>query len=138
LHLYEDVFGLTRLRLLVETTIFWLGVMLVLAVAAVLWRAVRGRVAVVALVVTALGFLAFSSSVPDRRIAERNIARWQETGRLDVDYLNGLSADAVPALVELPERLREPSTRDVRERLAEPDPWGSTNRSRSRARDLLR
>jgi hypothetical protein len=137
LQLYEDAFGLTRLRLLVETTIFWLATMLVLAVAAVLSRRGRARVTVVAVAVTALGFLAFSLSVPDRRIADRNIERWQETGRLDVDYLSGLSADAAPELVALPERLREPATRSLRTRLSEPEPWGSTNRSRAGARDLL-
>ena len=32
--------------------------------------------------------------------------RYAETGRIDLDYLRGLSADAVPALDRLPEPLR--------------------------------
>jgi hypothetical protein len=31
------------------------------------------------------------------RIAERNVERFQRTGRIDLDVLRGLSADAAPA-----------------------------------------
>lgn len=43
---------------------------------------------------------------PDGVIAERNIARYQATGKLDHAYLEDLSADAVPALRALPEQER--------------------------------
>ena len=99
LRLYEDAFGLTRLRLLTETTALWLGCMLALVGAAGALAPVRARLAPAAVLVTTAGLLAFSLGNPDRRIAERNIDRWEATGRLDVSYLASLSADAVPALV---------------------------------------
>ena len=36
----------------------------------------------------------------DRLIAENNIARFEETGKIDRYYLNNLSADAIPTLVD--------------------------------------
>ena len=36
-------------------------------------------------------------------IADRNIARYKEIHRIDADYLSTLSADAVPALMSLPQ-----------------------------------
>jgi hypothetical protein len=137
MRLYEDTFGLTRLRLSVETIALWLGAMLVLAAAAVGFRAVLTRVGTLAVLATAAGLLAFSLSSPDRRIADRNVDRWRETGRLDVPYLGTLSADAAPALVKLPVRERAQATQSIRERLDDGDSWSSANLSRSRARDLL-
>jgi hypothetical protein len=135
LHLYEEAFGLTRARLFAETSIVWLGALLVFVVAATL---ARRRPAAVAILGTGLALLAFSLSNPDRRVAERNVERWRDTGRLDIGYLDGLSADAVPSLVTLPADLRERATASHRERLARPEPWSSANRSRSEARRLLR
>ena len=137
MRLYEDAFGLTRLRLLVETTAFWLGAMLVLATGAVASRAVLARVGTLAVVTTAAGLLAFSLGSPDRRVAERNVERWRETGTIDTQYLNTLSADAVPALVELPTGTRARATAAIRDRLATGDPWASANLSRARARRAL-
>jgi hypothetical protein len=137
LRLYEDAFGLTRLRLLAETIALWLGAMLVLATGAVAPRAVLARVGTLAVVATAVGLLAFSLSSPDRRVADRNVARWRQTGMIDIDYLRTLSADAVPALVRLPLPERRRATVDLREQLRSGDPWGSANLSRTRARRLL-
>jgi hypothetical protein len=135
--LYEDAFGLTRLRLLAETVAVWLGVLLLLLGAAGWFTTVRTRSASAAVVLTAAGLLAFSLGNPDRRIAERNIDRWETTGLLDADYLAKLSADAVPALVELPWPERGRTTSILRDRLRVGDPWSSANLSRSRARRLL-
>lgn len=134
LQLYEDAYGLTRARLLAETVTLWLGALIVLVVGATCARRRFGWAAVLG---TALALLAFSLSNPDRRIAERNVARWQETGKIDVLYAGSLSADAVPALATLPTPLREQTTASARRRLGEPDPWSSANRSRAEARRLL-
>jgi uncharacterized protein DUF4153 len=137
LRVYEEAFGLTRLRLLTETTALWLGCMLLLVGAAGAVTAVRIRLAPAALLLTTAGLLAFSLGNPERRIAERNIDRWEATGRIDVDYLADLSADAVPALVQLPLPERQRATAIVQYRLRYGDPWSSANLSRSRARGLL-
>ena len=36
---------------------------------------------------------------PEALVARTNLARAEQTGRLDVSYLQGLSTDAVPAVV---------------------------------------
>lgn len=103
--LYEEVYGFTRLRLLVDTTILWLGGMFgLLLVAGWLWKAAWLPRAALAL--TALAALGLNVIDPDALIAERNIARFERTGNLDADYLATLSYDAVPALsaLEGPER----------------------------------
>ena len=66
---------------------------------------------------------------PNGWVAEQNLARYADTGRLDVDYLAGLSADAAPTLVELPADLR----RCVLEPVA-PDGFLGWNYGRAAAR----
>jgi hypothetical protein len=135
LFLYEDAFGLTRLRLFVTVFALWLGVLFALLAVAGLVGSVRRRFARIVVAGTALGLLGFSLASPDRLIAERNVERWRETGSIDLPYLTGLSADAVPVLVELPAEL---GLRGGFERaLADEEPWSSFNLSRRRARDLL-
>jgi hypothetical protein len=68
-------------------------------------------------------------------VAEHNIARWQHTGNIDMQYLSTLSADAVPTLNRLPEPLRSCALSDLADRLNEDhDDWRSWNLSRSAAR----
>jgi hypothetical protein len=130
LRLYEDAFGLTRARLGAEAVTLWLaGAFLLVGIAPL----VRRRLAETAVAGSAIALIAFSAADPDRLIAERNVAHWRETGRIDVAYLSGLSADAVPALKGLPERYRDRVLEEVPE-----EPWTSANLSRSRARQLLR
>jgi len=138
LHVYEDAFGLTRERLAAETFALGLGGFFVLVLLAGLLPAVRSSFGRIAIAGSAVGLLAFSISNPDGRIAARNVDRWRATGDLDVAYAQGLSADAVPALAELPEPLRERVLAPYRSRLAEGEPWSSANRSRHRARSVLR
>ena len=68
-------------------------------------------------------------------MAQRNVDRWEQTGRLDVAYLQGLSADAVPAVDRLPEPLRSCVLGGMAAVPA--DGPGGWNLSRSRARALL-
>jgi hypothetical protein len=137
LHLYEDAFGLTRLRLAAETFSWSLGGFfgLVFLVGAI--DRVRRNVAQITVIGVAVGLLVFSLSNPDGRIARRNVDRWRATAGLDVAYLQGLSADAVLALAALPEPLRSEVLAPFRTRLAESEPWTSANYSRHRARQAL-
>jgi MFS family permease len=135
--LYEDAFGLTRSRLFAEAVAVWLGGLFALLVAAGLVRAVGANLARIVVVGTALGLLAFSFASPDELVAERNVDRWRETGRIDLFYLQELSADAAPALAELPPHLRVEALRTLATRLEEREPWSSFNASRDRARELL-
>ncbi len=137
LDLYESAFGLTRLRLSAEAFAWGLAGLFALIVVAGALSVVHRNFARIAIAAGALGLLAFSLSNPDGRIARQNIDRWRETGSLDVGYLQTLSADAAPAIAELPPRLRDVAVATLADRLASGDGWGSLNVSRHRARNIL-
>ncbi len=133
IHVYEQAYGFTRLRLLVSVFEGWLGVVVVLVMVA--GTRLHGpwvpRAALVAGGVMLLGLAAVN---PDANIAEHNIARFEQTGRIDWHYLSGLSADAVPVLAELPAKYQgcvlqaEPQHYD----------WLEWNLGRARADAVLR
>ena len=137
LHVYEDAFGLTRERLAAETLALGLAGFFVLVLLAGLLPVVQSSFGRIAIAGSAAGLLAFSLSNPDGRIASRNVDRWRTTGDLDVAYVQSLSADAVPALAQLPDPLRDRVLAPFQSRLAKDDPWSSANRSRHRARAVL-
>ena len=135
--LYEDAFGLTRSRLLAEAFALWLGGLFALLLAAGLSPHVRRQLPRIAATGTAVALLAFSVANPDNLIAERNVERWRETGRLDIAYLQTLSADAAPGLAELPSALRRRALAPLAGRLARGEPRSSFNFSRGRAREII-
>jgi hypothetical protein len=136
LGLYEDAYGFTRLRLAAHGLDLWLAMLFVLVLAAGTTRHARWLPRT-ALVATGATLLAFALANPDRMTAERNVARWEATGRIDVAYLRSLSADAVPALDRLPPGLRARALERLRRRLAAREPWSSANLGRARARESL-
>ncbi|MFJ2663167.1 DUF4153 domain-containing protein [Nocardia fluminea] len=129
---YQQAYGFTVLRLLVTTCELWVGLVYVLvlvAIARLRWGWVSR-----AAIGTALGTLiALALLNPEHLVAERNIDRWQTSGRLDADYLSGLSPDILPALGPLPAHLRTPIETSIRYDLDD-DHWWSWNFSRSSAR----
>ncbi|WNI22039.1 DUF4173 domain-containing protein [Streptomyces sp. ITFR-16] len=134
--LYVDAYGLTRLRISVAAVELWLGVVLVLIMAAgvfgprLLPRAVAASAAV--------GVLAFGLISPDGLIAEQNVQRYRSDHSIDIEYLSGLSADAVPALDTLPEPLRSCALEKIQRTLRDSDePWYATSWGETRARDIL-
>lgn len=134
--LYQQAYGFTVLRLLVLTCELWLGAGFLIALVAVL----RLRPAGLSRSMVAAGMLALLGLAlldPERFIAEHNVARWEQTGRLDSGYLGGLSADAVPALVDLPEAERSCTLAGIAAGLREPDDWRGANLSRAVARTRL-
>ena len=132
LGLYEQAYGWTRLRVVVRAAELTIGALFVLVlVAGALWRATWLPRAAVA-VVTA-GLLGLVAANPDAAIAAHDVPRSDR----DLGYLSGLSADAVPALLELPAPERACALALLRERLQADDPWWDGNRSRARARALL-
>jgi hypothetical protein len=135
--LYGDTYGLTRLRVLVELCEVWLGVVFVL----VLISGVKLRAAWLPQVAAALAVLALlglAAANPDGLIADRNIARYQQIHRIDVDYLSTLSADAVPALMALPEPERDCALATIyRDLNPDPDDWRGFSYGRAHARQLL-
>ncbi|MET7856200.1 DUF4173 domain-containing protein [Streptomyces sp. NPDC005318] len=134
--LYVDAYGLTRLRISVAAVELWLGVVLVLIMAAGVFGARLLPRAVAAS--AAVGVLAFGLVSPDGLIAEQNVQRFRNDHAIDVDYLRGLSADAVPALDTLPEPLRSCALGEIQKTLrASEAPWYASSWGEARARDIL-
>jgi two-component system sensor histidine kinase BaeS len=133
MHVYQEAYGFTRLRLLVDVFEGWLG-LLVLAVL-VGGVALRARwLPRFALLSGAVALLGLAVVNPDAWIAEHNIDRYAETGRIDWSYLRGLSDDAVPALTGLPDDLQRCA---LGGRTPSDDDWLEWNLGRARAADPL-
>ncbi|WP_442809548.1 DUF4153 domain-containing protein [Streptomyces sp. NBC_01335] len=135
--LYVEAFGLTRLRISVAAVELWLGVVLVLIIAAGVFGARHLPRAVA--VSAAVGVLAFGLISPDRLIAEQNVQRYREGKAIDITYLQKLSADAVPALDAIPDAsMRACALREIQSTLRRSDaPWYATSWSEAKARDIL-
>ena len=133
MHVYQDAYGFTRLRLLVDVFEGWLGILVLATLAGgVALRAVwLPRFALFSGVALLLGLAAIN---PDAWIARHNIDRYETSGKVDWTYLRGLSDDAVPALSTLPPELVECAvSTDGRTH----DDWLEWNRGRSRARSTI-
>jgi signal transduction histidine kinase len=99
--LYQEAYGFTRLRLLVDLFEGWLG----LVVLGVLVAGVRLRgdwLPRAAVLTGAALFLGLALVNPDAWIARHNLDRYHASGKVDWAYLRGLSEDAVPTILELP------------------------------------
>jgi signal transduction histidine kinase len=96
---YQDAYGFTTLRLFVDVFEGWLGfVVLAIMVAGALGR---GRwLPRIALVSGAVALVGLAAINPDAWVAGRNLDRYDATGKLDLDYLQSLSADAAPVIVD--------------------------------------
>ncbi|WP_067521165.1 DUF4153 domain-containing protein [Alloactinosynnema sp. L-07] len=131
---YQQTYGFTVLRLLVGVCEIWLGIIYVLVLVAGV--RLRGAWVPQAVVGTAVAMLIGLAALdPERFIADRNVARYAETGDIDTVYLSMLSEDVVPALAELPEPLRACALRDF-DGTDEDTPM-TWNLSRAQARTIL-
>jgi hypothetical protein len=133
MHVYEEAYGFTRLRVLVSVFEAWLGIVIVLVMASGI--RLRGAwVPVASLVTGAVLLLGLAMINPDAYIAERNLERFEQTGRIDWYYLSGLSADAVPVLADLPAEYRGCVLEDGQ---PSDDDWLEWNLGRIRAGDAV-
>jgi hypothetical protein len=141
MNLYTEAYGLSRLRISVQATVWWLGAVFALVLLA---GAVRlagrgsGWLPRTIVLVTGLGLGAFAIVNPDLRVAYTQVEVRGVTN-MDSDYLGDLGAEAVPALDRLPEPQRSCVLADVVKvnGLDRPDPWNGWNLARAQARDLL-
>jgi hypothetical protein len=140
MHVYQEAYGFTTLRLVVDVFEGWLGVV-VLAVM-VLGGLRRQRwLPRTALLTGAGALLGLAAINPDAWVADRNIDRWETSGTLDVSYLTSLSADAAPVIADrLPPELAGCALVNLPDhQLSEEndDGWLSWNLSRARAESAL-
>ena len=133
MHVYQDAYGFTRMRLLVDVFEGWLGVLVLATIVGgvtlrAAWLPRFGLFSGVALL---LGLAAIN---PDAWIARQNLDRYEASGTVDWRYLGDLSDDAVPVLATLPQHLAECALAiDGRER----DDWLEWNLGRSQARAFI-
>ncbi|HET6939805.1 MAG TPA: DUF4173 domain-containing protein, partial [Nocardioides sp.] len=133
MHLYQEAYGFTRLRLFVDTFEGWLGLLVVaVAVAGVVrWGVWVPRFALITGVAGLLGLAALN---PDAWIAEQNLDRWAGSGNVDWSYLRNLSADAVPVFEG---RSATEVACGMPRYWSQDDDWLSWNLGRSRARAVV-
>ena len=134
MHVYQEAYGFTRLRLLVDVFEGWLGLLVLGVMAAGLL--LRATWLPRAALLTGAGLLLLLAAVnPDAWIAQHNLARYDETGKVDWYYLQGLSADAVPVLSTLPDEVVECA---LTRRPPGNDDWLEWNLGQHRAEPLMR
>lgn len=136
MQVYTDAYGATRLRLLVATMELWLGLVFLLVLGSMV-RLRAGWLPQVALGAAVLALLGLAVANPDRVIAERNIDRYRQTGRIDIAYLADLSPDAAPALDRLTGQQRTCALRDIAAQLDD-ESWREFNLGRYTAEEILR
>ncbi|MGB3185683.1 MAG: DUF4153 domain-containing protein [Ornithinimicrobium sp.] len=103
MHLYQQAYGYTVLRVLVDAFEVWLGILVVLVMVAGVrmsgWWLPRAALVTGTALLLTIGLIN-----PEAWVAEKNIDRYEATGKLDTYYLAGLGADAAPVMVaRLPE-----------------------------------
>ncbi|MEH0844464.1 DUF4153 domain-containing protein [Micromonospora sp. CPCC 205711] len=137
MYAYQKVYSFTGERIFVMAFELLLGaVLLMILVAGVRWRGRWIPGATVGLAVLMLLSLAVLNA--EDYAARRNVARYEQTGKIDAWYLRALSADATPALADLPDPVRRCTLSWIDDDLAEPDPWYAWNLGRARARAELK
>lgn len=147
LMLYEGAYGFSQLRTYTHIFIFWLAGLILVTIVLELARR-RGHFAL-ALLITVVGFGATLALINvDGFIAARNIDRALKGEELDEVYLNDLTVDAVPILIDryqdpmLPASIKDKlgMTLACRE-IASKDPadseWQSFRIGQARAKRLL-
>ncbi|WP_246367978.1 DUF4153 domain-containing protein [Kibdelosporangium persicum] len=133
---YQEAYGFTVLRLSVEAFELWLGLVYVMVIVAGV--RLEARWLPRAIVGSALsGLLVFAVLNPERLIAEHNVARYQETQKIDVDYLSRLGADAAPVLAALPPEHRACALVGAGFQMQDDDSWQSWNVSRATALPIV-
>jgi hypothetical protein len=136
MYTYQEAYSFTGERIFVMAFELLLGTIFILIMlAGIQWRGAWVPRLVVGLAVVML--LSLAAMNPERYAAERNMARFKETGKIDPWYLRALSADATPALAQLPDDLRLCTLQWISRDLAEGDPWYAWNLGRQRARQML-
>lgn len=146
--LYEQAYGFSRLRTYAHIFMLWLGLLLVAILVLEIMK--RQRSFALAALVAAAGFVVTLTSVNvDGLIVRQNVQRAYQGQELDPYYLNSLSVDSIPALVNAHQdkRLSQTDLNEVAAILVcqkkllsefrQEQPWTGYHWSRVRALQLL-
>ena len=143
LTLYEEAYGYTYDRIFAHTFISFLFILFMLTLYK-LWRKELPLVKAFA-IAALLTYTALNYVNVDAIIARKNIERYLKTGKVDLDYLQELSYDAIPELARLSAAGDGDMTakkmvvflRDKKVELRLESPWQSYNVSKARATRIL-
>ena len=97
--LYEQAFGYTRLRILVQIFIVYLGVLLLIVLFKV-WKK-RTKALKLGLIVSMVFYIGINFINIDELIIKNNIDRYFETGNIDMNYITSLSCDGIEEMKRL-------------------------------------
>ncbi|MFE3223953.1 DUF4153 domain-containing protein [Nocardia sp. NPDC059228] len=128
---YQQAYGFTVMRLLVEVFEAWIALVYLLLLASLV-RLRRGWVPRAAVGAALATVLALAVANPERFIAQRNVERWQAGKSLDTGYLSTLSPDVLPVADRLPDAERAAIADIIRARLSG-DSWQGWNYARATA-----
>ena len=135
MNLYQEAYGFSQLRLLVDFFEAWLGLVVVGVIIAGI--SLRGRWLPRMALLSAAGMLLLLAAInPDAWIARHNLDRYEQTGKIDWAYVGDLSSDAVPTVATYPPDVRACALTRL-ERTSDDD-WLEWNLGRSRAEDAIR
>ena len=141
--LYEQAYGFTTLRLYSHIFIFLLGVIFCLLVYKIHWDSRENMFALRVFISVILFLVGINLLNPDLFIAQQNIQRFNDTGKLDVSYLSNLSDDAIPEVVKTLDMLDGDMKNSLgyelywRTQVRDFTEWQSFNISRARAKGIL-
>ena len=99
MHMYESAYGYTELRLLVYVSLITEIILLIPTIAYILNTKVNIFKHYMIILVTVYTILALTPL--DYIIANNNINRYHDKGKIDIEYLENYNCDNVPLLVEL-------------------------------------
>jgi hypothetical protein len=144
--LYQDTYGMTLLRFYVAGFIIFLGVIFILLATKFIWEK-KENFFTFASLLTMITFLVGVNFInPDAFIAKKNIAQFDQTGKIDAAYLAHLSPDATEQIIAVYDRLSDTDKNIVREIILANQTrweksqtnWQSYNYSTSKALSELR
>jgi len=142
LSMYEEAYGFTMLRLLVQAFMLFLALIFVYTLVTI-WL---NRLSLVRFyLISGLVFYAVLNLVPlDQMVIQNNLTRLDQTGKIDVNYLNRMSSNGVICLVKLYKKqpalpgLRKTLELDKIEAVNDHSGWRSFNFEKQQANKLLK
>lgn len=138
--LYEQAYGFTYLRIFVQVFMVLLF-FLFIANIVFIWN--HGMPVIKTyFIITLAVYIMLNLANVDMIIASNNIHRYRETGQIDMEYIKGLSYDAVPEIVKLAGDSKVGGEvmaylADKKKELSEDAHWQSLNLSRVRAYNII-
>ncbi|RXZ80680.1 DUF4173 domain-containing protein [Paenibacillaceae bacterium] len=143
--LYEEAYGYTVMRILVQIFMIYLGLLFIVALYRIWINKSTGSVSLFKIyaAISIIVYVVVNFLPVDTTVAKLNITRYDNTGQIDIVYLGSLSPSVIPVLLELDEREHSPEELHQQllnlkhEMAGEKRHWVSWNWPEQRARSLL-